>query len=146
VIPPFGSDGALPLGVHWVTWQVFAERFGATTYRRELLRGLKEALDSLKAAGCQAVYVDGSFVTAKKIPGDFDACWDVSGVDASLLDPVFLNFDRGRAAQKARFGGEFFPAQLPEGISGVTFLEFFQINNETGLPKGIAAMDLTSLP
>jgi uncharacterized protein DUF6932 len=70
----------------------------------------------------------------------------VAGVDASLLDPVILNFDRGRAVQKARFGGELFPAQLPEGISGVTFLEFFQINKETGRPKGIVAMDLTILP
>jgi uncharacterized protein DUF6932 len=74
VIPPFTSVGDLPPGVHWTTWQVFADRFGTTTYRRELLRGLKEALDSLRAAGCRAVYVDGSFVTAKKIPGDFDAC------------------------------------------------------------------------
>ena len=105
-----------------------------------------EALDSLKTAGCRAVYVDGSFVTAKKVPGDFDAFWDVAGVEAALLDPVFLNFDRGRAAQKARFRGEFFPAQLPEGISGVTFLDFFQINKETGRPKGIVAMDPTNLP
>jgi hypothetical protein len=91
------------------------------------------------------VYVNGSFVTSKDFPGDFDGCWDITGVDPSGLDPVFLDFDNHRAAQKARFLGEFFPAQLPAGISGRTFLEFFQINRDTGAPKGIVAIDLRRL-
>jgi hypothetical protein len=146
VIPPFTTDGDLPPGIHTTTWQVFAERFGGTAYRRDLLRGLQAALGALKQAGCRTVYIDGSFVTAKKLPGDFDVCWDVSGVDPALLDPIFLIFDRGRAAQKARFRGEFFPAQLPEGASGMTFLEFFQTSKETGRPKGIVALSLETLP
>ena len=35
------------------------------------------------------VYLDGSFVSAKLIPGDFDACWDEDGVDFDSIDPVF---------------------------------------------------------
>ena len=68
--------------------------------------------------------------------------WSVHGVDEDRLDPVFLTFDNGRAAQKARFGGELFPAELPEGISGRTFLEFFQIDKDTGGRNGIVAMAL----
>ena len=106
------------------------------------MSGLKHALELLSAAGCQTVYVDGSFVTSKDSPGDFDGCWDVMGVDAQLLDPVLLDFSDGRSAQKARFGGELFPAQLPNGPSGRTFLEFFQTDKQTGDPKGIIALDL----
>ena len=35
-----------------------------------------------------------------------------------------------------------FPAQLPNGTSGKTFLEFFQTDKRTGEPKGIIALDL----
>jgi hypothetical protein len=66
----------------------------------------------------------------------------VEGVDPLLLNPVLLDFRYGRAAQKARYLGEFFPAQLIEGSSGVTFFEFFQGDKETGSPKGIVAINL----
>jgi hypothetical protein len=78
--------------------------------RRELLEGLRQALNSLRAAGCCRAYIDGSFVTAKDEPGDFDACWEAGDVDPDLLDAALLNFADRRAAQKARFGGELFPA------------------------------------
>lgn len=142
LIPPFQLDGNLPPGVHWEVWLEIEARLGQTFHRRGLLRGLGEAIESLVDAGCGAVYLDGSFVTAKEQPGDFDACWDVAGVNPDKLDPVFFNFDNGRAAQKARFGGELFPAQLPEAWSGKTFLEFFQTDRVTGTLKGIIGIDL----
>jgi Family of unknown function (DUF6932) len=55
---------------------------------------------------------------------------------------VFLDFSHARAVQKAQFLGEFFPADLPEGLTGKTFLEFFQTDKETGAPKGILALNL----
>jgi hypothetical protein len=88
------------------------------------------------------VFLDGSFVTRKIHPADFDACWDVQNVDDDQLDPVFWDFSEGRAAQKRRFLGEFFPAQLPEGATGRAFIEFFQVNKLTGEPKGILAIRL----
>ena len=73
---------------------------------------------------------------------NFDACWSVIDVDPDKLDPVFSDFSNGRAAQKARFSGEFFPAELPEGLSGKVFLEFFQVDKQTGNPKGIVGLNL----
>jgi len=146
MIPPFGADGILPPGMYWATWQELVRRFGKSAYRRTLLAGLKAALDALRTAGCQTVYIDGSFVTAKRVPNDFDACWDIDGVDPALLDPILLTFDNGRAAQKAKYLGELFPAHFSEGGSGTTFLEFFQIDKESGNPKGIIALDLRRLP
>jgi hypothetical protein len=79
------------------------------------------------------------------VPGDFDALWETAGVDVERLlemEPCFGDFANGRAAQKARFGGEFFPADLPELDSGRLFLDFFQTDRETGNAKGIIAIDL----
>ena len=107
------------------------------------MEGLHEALQLLRAAGCRLVYLDGSFVTAKAEPADFDACWATDSVDDRKLDSVFFDFSNSRARQKQRFLGEFFPANLPEGVSGKTFLEFFQTDKETGDRKGIVAIGLT---
>lgn len=147
MIPPLESNGLLPQGIHSVEWQEFVERFGSTPHRRRLLAGLKEAIDALVVVGCQQLYVDGSFVTSEAFPKDYDCCWDGQGVDAQLLyllDPVFFDFSNKRAAQKARYGGEFFPANGRESITGKTFLEFFQTDKETGKPKGIIALNLRS--
>jgi hypothetical protein len=63
-------------------------------------------------------------------------------VDDAELDTVFWDFSRGRAAQKRRFLGELFPAQLPEGATGRAFVDFFQVNKMSGEPKVIPAIRL----
>jgi len=128
--------------MHPATLEEVLERFGGNERRNQLLTGLIEALRLLHAAGCRCVYIDGSFVTAKELPNDIDVCWDIEGVDADALDPVFFDFSDGRAAQKARFGAEFFPAQVPEGVTGRAFLDFFQVDKQTGEPKGIIKLEL----
>jgi hypothetical protein len=142
VIPSFDERGNLPPGVHSATWDEIVERYAITERRTELLDGLHEAVASLRTAGCSRVYLDGSFVTDKEVPGDFDACWEVTGVDAGLLDPVLLDFNDRRAAQKARYGGELFPAQAAAVPAGTVFLDYFQRDRDTGEPKGIIAIDL----
>src|SRR5882672_3494921 len=112
MIPDFDSIGDLPAGVHWTTWADLVKRFSQNEPRRRLLAGLKQALDALKSAGCETAYIDGSFVTTKDIPRDFDGCWEMSNVDPLLLDPVLLKFDAGRIAQKTKYGGELFPAEI----------------------------------
>ena len=142
MVPRFTEAGLLPPGVHWATWEEIAHRFGGNKRRQELLAGLREALNNLKGAGCQTVYVNGSFVTRKAEPGDFDGCWDEQGVNPDTLDPVLLTFDLGRATQKAKYLGELFPATAVAGEGGTSFLDFFQTDKDTGEPKGIIAIDL----
>jgi hypothetical protein len=100
MIPEFDINGNLPPGIHQVTWEEFTKRFGITRHRCKLLGGLKRALDSLKAAGCQTVYVDGSFITEKKVPGDFDACWDINGVNLIYWIPFCLLLQIGVPLRK----------------------------------------------
>ena len=69
------------------------------------MTGLRAAMVSLKDAGCKTVYVDGSFVTGKERPGDFDACWEEEGVDPTILDPVLLTFDAGRGHAESQILG-----------------------------------------
>ncbi len=145
MILQFDARGLLPEGVHLAGWEEVADRFGGNVWREHLLAGLRNALEELERSGCRRVYIDGSFVTSKEIPNDFDACWEENGVDPMLLDPVLLTFDAGRAAQKARYFGELFPASIVADGDGLSFLDFFQRDREEGEPKGIIAIDLGGL-
>lgn len=147
MIPKFDAQtGDLPPGIHSAEWDEFERRFGGTPHRRRLLAGLGQALEALRQAGCTTVYVDGSFVTNKAAPNDFDACRDPLGVNIAQLDPVLRTFDLGRATQKAKYLGELFPMSGSANPNGVTFLEFFQTNRHSGLRKGIVVIDLRRLP
>jgi hypothetical protein len=145
VIPAFDDGGNLPPGIHPASWDEIVIRYATNIRRRELLDGLLDALRSLKHAGCRTAYLDGSFVTTKELPGDFDACWESSGVDHSRLDRELLDFDNRRAGQKARYGGELFPVERDADPAGTTFLDYFQRDRNTGQPKGIIAIDLGAL-
>jgi len=136
----------LPPGVHQANLDEVEAAFATNTWRRELFAGLVDALGRLRMAGCPTVFLDGSYVTGKPRPADFDACWDPSGVDLCKLDPVFLKFENGRAAQKAAFKGEFFPSSLICADVGQTFVEFFQLDRFTGDKKGIISISLSTDP
>ncbi len=137
-------DGApwdvLPPGVHQASLEEVKAIFAWNTWRTELFDGFIKALMLLRLAGCRAVYLDGSYVTTKPDPADFDACWDPTGVDRANLDSVFLDFRDGRKAQKVAFKGEFFPSAMMCMDVGSTFLDFFQVERFTGNQKGIVSV------
>lgn len=134
----------LPPGIHPASLSEVAASFTTNVWRRELFGGLLLGLTELRAAGCPTAYLDGSYVTGKPKPKDFDACWDPHGVDPAKLNPVFLKFDNERAAQKAVFKGEFFPSSMICADVGRTFLDFFQIDRFTGRQKGIVSISLAT--
>jgi hypothetical protein len=90
-----------------------------------MIVGLLAALTNLRDAGCQTAFIDGSFVTSKKRPRDLDGCWDIYGVDKSLVDPVLLDQSEGRRAQKEKYLGELFDANFVSGF-GEEILDFFK--------------------
>lgn len=146
MIPAFeAATGNLPVGEHRATWQELVERYGYTQWRQQLLAGLLDALLLLREAGCGRVWINGSFVTTKEQPGDFDGCWDSAGVDWDRLDERLLTFDAGRATQKAAFLGELFVADFEADPQGTLFKDFFQVDRE-GRRKGIVVIDLKDLP
>ncbi|MEQ8756977.1 MAG: hypothetical protein RID09_26110 [Coleofasciculus sp. G1-WW12-02] len=143
MIPEFDENGNLPLGVHFCEWEEFQERFGTTLKRQNMIDGLELAMTQLKAAGCRTIYIDGSFVTSKPNPGDFDACWEPEDMDYDYLRknaPRLLNH-LDRSSQKSTYKGELFRSDQPVGDYGLASLEFFQRDRQFN-PKGIIAIDL----
>lgn len=140
--PSFNGNGTLSEGIHLLTWAEFLSFFGVTPHRLNLISGIEAAVRALSHAGCHTIYIDGSFVTNKEIPDDYDACWDINGVNPTLIDPILLKFDDGRIAMRTKYKGDLFPAQLTEGITGKTFLEFFQQDKGNGDPKGIVKLKI----
>lgn len=135
----------LPPGVHSASLSEVESCFATNPHRRKLFEGLVCAAKALSKANVQLIYLDGSFITGKPMPSDYDGCWDPTGVDPELLDPVFRDFDNGRANQKAKYKGEFFPSIAIAVIStGQIFEEFFQVEKFTGGKKGIILIDLTN--
>lgn len=137
------TTGYLPVGEHNVTWDELQQQFGTTPRRVNLLTGLTLALNLLAAARIPRVYVNGSFISSKDAPGDFDACWDWDqSTDFSKLHSIFLDLASPRANQKSMFGGEIFPADAVADHLGTSYRYFFQKDTRTGVQKGILVLSL----
>src|SRR3546814_15429164 len=80
--------GVFPPGVHFASIEEIEKRFATNERRRSLFKGITEVAETLRRAGCRVMFLDGSFVTDKELPEDFDGCWDAHGVNATALDPV----------------------------------------------------------
>ena len=145
MIPDFVDIGGLwkvlPPGVHDATLDEVENRFALSDHRKRLFAGFKEGVTALRKAGCRKIFLDGSFITEKPMPADFDVCWEPIGVNPTKLDPVLLDFNDRRKKQKECFHGEFFPASsLADGSH--TFFDYFQIDKDTGNSKGIICIKL----
>ncbi|MFT3793779.1 DUF6932 family protein [Flavobacterium sp.] len=131
----------LPPGIWDATLQEVQHRFVNNPKRLELFEGMKLGIDNIFKAGSPQVFLDGSYVTGKLLPNDYEICWDAAFVDPRILDPVFMNFDNEREAQKLKYKGEYFPAFWTEAGSGKPFLDFFQQDKESGEKKGIIRIE-----
>jgi hypothetical protein len=144
MIPEFTKYGLLPAGQHAATYAELERRFGFNKYRMELLSGMKLAILNLKEAGCVKVYIDGSFVTDKEYPSDYDALWNPGGVDQDKIDDVFWDSSEGYQMQKDKFRGEWKIA-LQKAKGKTFYLDYFQRDKESGKTKGIIVLNLKDL-
>ncbi len=134
------ETGYLPCGLHRMPIRDFEKLFGWNEWRRFLLMGLSKAFHQLEAAGCRQLIVDGSFVSAKEAPHDWDAAYDTQGMRMEALDPVLRRYEDGRRAMNAKYFGDLFPWDESSGEAG-PYLEFFRTDRE-GVPKGVVLFDL----
>ncbi len=138
MIPKFDIIGNLPPGKHVATFVDVKKRFGTNSRRLWLLEGLNLLLIELKKAGSDEVWLDGSFVTQKELPGDYDMCYQIRGVNPDLMDPLI--FSQNRDERKKKYRGDIFPNTI-EGDTGKPFDEFFQ-EDQDGNQKGIILIKL----
>ncbi len=142
----FEDNGCLPAGIHPMTWVDFYEKFSFSPKRKALLVGLQNAITALKQCGCTSIFIDGSFVTNKLEPNDYDACWegDFNSIYHKMneLEPVFLEVRNPRKLQKEKYFGEFLHVTDIADSKGMCYLEFFQQIRYTTDKKGIVKINL----
>jgi hypothetical protein len=108
-IPKLDDNDNLPVGVHVATMVEIKARF-AYNKCRQLFTGFSMLARHLKSSGCKTLYLDGSFVTDRIEPGDYDATWEAEGVN-STIDPLLRSGDR--LAIKQKYLADVF-CQLPQ--------------------------------
>jgi hypothetical protein len=137
-------DGFLPTGQHEATWKEVVDRFGTTPNRRRLLDGALMALKHLRDTDVTDAWLDGSMVTDKERPSDYDLCYAYWQADRGKLDPLLRGplalTQNGRQGMKRKYLGDVLPQDRPDG----GFLEFWQ--QDHGIPKGIIKVRMDSLP
>ncbi len=137
-LPGFDDRGFLPDGIHEADWQAVTTRFGRSAKRQELLQGLQTACCVLYRAGVEVLYLDGSFVTDKTNPGDYDACWDMeeSGVDLDMLPACMRPGMLNPVEQRALFKGDF------NSMEALRPYRFFGTDPN---PRGLVALNLSTV-
>lgn len=136
----FNEDGVLDPGIYTMSWEEFAAQFSFSPQRKRLLIGLEKAIKILKETNCTAIYIDGSFVTSKLEPNDWDACFDCNlkyQMDVIRAYP----FD----TQEELYGGELFFAESRADFYGTKFKDFFQQITGTAKKKGIVKIELNTI-
>jgi hypothetical protein len=139
------ATGGLPPGDHPATLEEVAKRFGFTPRRRWLIKGLRIAVNAFWAAGIQEIFVDGSFCTNKRDPGDIDGYWvepDAGVYDR--VDPYWIDFTlvpvpqigKWRWRMWAEHGVEFFIHPAMDAAPNIGFPEFFRMDRD-GRPRGV---------
>ena len=137
----FNKDGTLDPGIHKMTWEEFYAFFSFSERRIELLKGLEKVVAILREIGATHIYIDGSFVTNKLDPKDWDACYDCP---LSQLDKLARIYPfHSKEEQKRLYKGElYFAGHSPFFINrDVSYLDFFQKRKENpALKKGIVEL------
>ena len=87
----FNTKGNLYQTVE-LTYEEFNQHFGTNQRRMEQIKNALSFFRIFHSCGCQAVYVDGSFVSKKEYPEDINLCFDLTGVDAENIEREFPQF------------------------------------------------------
>ena len=147
-LPPFRDDNWLPEGHHLTTWEeiiaVFGEEPGSK--RAQVLANLLDWRDRVRAKGIKGLLIlDGSFISAKPNPGDFDTIFIMDeGMEAILAQDVEASLLVNYAYCKQRGWGDIFV------FSEVAVRRFplmcrtdgFDHDKETKTPKGVVEVRL----
>ena len=87
-LPQFREDGWLPEGHHIATWEEVSARFGGASGSRRaaILASLLNWRDAARARGLAGLIIlDGSFVSDKNAPGDFDLVFLYDAASEGLI-------------------------------------------------------------
>lgn len=147
-LPPFREDGWLPEGHHGATWEEVALRFaGEPESKRSLVLAglLRWRAAALEKGMAGLVILDGSFVSSKETPGDFDLVFLYDEATEALLrkDPEARKLTDYQACRALGLLGDIFalPASLQRVSPLPGGLDMFDFDRR-GRPKGVIEVSL----
>lgn len=136
------SSGCLTPGEHEVTMDELEEKFAYNFGRRELIKALKTVVSELRAAGAGRIWIDGSFVTARKRPSDVDVVYEPpAGVDPKDMPGMLSWSEKARLLTLRKI--DLWPHPSPQrkkiGVGFEPLEKWFQ-SDDYGRPKGIVIL------
>jgi hypothetical protein len=143
-VPQLVKAGLLPDGIHDATLAEIEQAFGiANDTRIELFENLKTFCEELSVFGSliKGIFVDGSFVTSKSVPGDIDVVVVHDEDDFLALDQhlhaEFLYEDRAHELYKFDLFVEFDVDTMVRTFQKVSAEFALENGLAAGHPKGI---------
>ncbi len=139
VIPNFDENGNLPPGIHDATIEEVQQRYSYNKKRVTLFTALLEVVEILRGCACPEIHLDGSFITAKEQPGDYDLCYESTGITPTQ---EFYEFLKNRETRKERYMGDIF-ARMPQPPYYFDHVQHWQTDSrEDDIAKGIIRIRL----
>ena len=142
-LPPFREDGWLPTGHHPTEWEEASARFGGApgSRRRLLTARLLHLRDALRMAGVWGtILLDGSYISARQEPGDFDVLL-IGPADIQIrkdAEPDIAGLLDARAAEERGYSLFFIPSDSPAREILSTLWDF----SKEGIAKGVVEVKL----
>jgi hypothetical protein len=147
-LPEFREDGWLPEGHHPTTWAEIEARFGGEpgTRRRGVLENLLRWRDRLRERGIGGrLILNGSFVSAKPDPGDFDTLLigdDGAEQILAVDDDARQLIDYGYCKSNRWGDVFFFSAAAVRRFPSLCRTDVFDFDKATWTPKGVVEVEL----
>lgn len=138
VIPEFDEMGNLPPGVHNATLEEVQIRFAITSHRQSLFEALSKVIDILRNANCSEVYLNGSYITHKAEPGDYDLVYEPAGMAETDDWGALLRLEMDER-KKLHYGDIFI--HMPSPPAFMNYITFWQTDRDDN-PKGIIRIEL----
>jgi hypothetical protein len=138
MIPQLDSNGNLPPGVWTATMSEIKAHFTGNEIRSRLFKELEKVLEVLKDANCMEAFLNGSFVTKTLEPGDYDLCYEPTGLEPREALRQLLELSA--AERKKKHSGDIF-IRFPSPPFFFDHVESWQTDRE-GNAKGILRIEL----
>lgn len=147
VLPDFREDGWLPEGHYDASWKEVIDRFGGFpgSARERVTSSLLAWRNEIKAKGISGwLLLDGSFVSAKETPGDFDALLVLDEEARTILEndveaKALLDYSE---CKSRGFDLLYYFAATVRDYPDLAGLDLWDRDKETGKLKGVLEVGL----
>lgn len=141
MIPDLTREGLLPPGTYEASVGEIRRRFGmGNAVQTRLMKGLEAMLRMAKKVGASLLYLDGSFTTDKKEPGDWDAVLVLpAGAKIGSKEAIAL---ANRPEVRKRFGGDLFTVMEEDTEVLDHYVKRVFVHDRDGRKKGLVLLRL----